>query len=319
MSRCSPVHYLILIVVVLGTSFGPARSDASSYQATAVMVDEFSYLDTSGEPSDQDAVHRTRLQAFMAALRRDVSADPHLRLVGTPCKIPCAADGPPVNASLRAASEVGATILIVGGVQKTSTLVQWARAAAIDVTSNRIVFEKLFTFRGDNDEAWKQAEAFVSREIRDALAAPSSQPKLAIFPFELEDESAGIGLIGETESDTKGLTEATDAVRQLLNRSGRYRVIEAGPAAAATQPLHDCGDCVARLAREMGADQSLIGVIRRISRAEYTLRFQVRDAGTGAVIAAGDSGLRMGANYSWGRGAVRLVQDRLLDGGVPKP
>lgn len=28
----------------------------------------------------------------------------------------------------------------------------------------------------------------------------------------------------------------------------------------------------------------------------------------------GDSGLRMGADYSWKRGAVRLVSDRLLDG-----
>jgi hypothetical protein len=40
----------------------------------------------------------------------------------------------------------------------------------------------------------------------------------------------------------------------------------------------------------------------------------VRDAATGAVLSRGDSGLRMGADYSWKRGAVRLVGDRLIEG-----
>src|SRR3569833_347045 len=124
MPRCSLFYCVALAALVLMTGFGSARAESSSKEAIAVMVDEFSYLDTSGEPSDQDAVHRMRLQGFMAALRRDVAADPHLRLVGTHCEITCASDGPAGNVSLRAASEVGAKILIVGGVQKTSTLVQ---------------------------------------------------------------------------------------------------------------------------------------------------------------------------------------------------
>jgi len=319
MSRCFfPRLVSSLALAGFGLGISIARSDPSSDQATAVMVDEFSYLDTSGEPSDQGAVHSKRLQAFMAALRRDVAADPRLRLVGASCAPSCATDAPSATDPLRAASKAGAKLLISGGVQKTSTLVQWARAAAVEVTSNRVVFEKLFTFRGDNDEAWERAESFVAREIRAALAAPPSPIRLALFPFALEDISAGAGVIGATESDIKGLAEATDAVRRLLEQSGRYRLVEINAAAAGPAP-QDCGDCDARLAREQGADQALIGVVRRIGRTEYTVGFQVREAGTGAVIAAGDSGLRMGANYSWGRGAARLVQDRLLDGGAPKP
>jgi hypothetical protein len=30
---------------------------------------------------------------------------------------------------------------------------------------------RLFTFRGDSDEAWNRAEAFMSRDLRAALAA----------------------------------------------------------------------------------------------------------------------------------------------------
>jgi len=64
---------------------------------------------------------------------------------------------------------------------------------------------------------------------------------------------------------------------------------------------------------KLGAEQSFVGVVRRISRTEYIVRFQVRDARTGAVVADGNSGLRMGAVDSWSRGAVRLVKDRLLE------
>lgn len=68
-----------------------------------------------------------------------------------------------------------------------------------------------------------------------------------------------------------------------------------------------------QIALALDAEQSLVGVIRRISRTEYTVRFQVHDARNGAVVTNADSGLRMGANYSWSRGAARLVRDRLLD------
>jgi hypothetical protein len=78
--------------------------------------------------------------------------------------------------------------------------------------------------------------------------------------------------------------------------------------------LRDCDGCDASIAKGLGADQSLVGVVRRVSRTEYVVRFQIRDSKTGAVVSKGDSGLRMGANYSWSRGAVRLVRDRVLDG-----
>jgi hypothetical protein len=72
----------------------------------------------------------------------------------------------------RAGSEAGAKILVIGGIHKQSTLVQWAKVEAIDIAANRVVFDRLYTFRGDNDEAWRRAQVFMSRDIRAALAAP---------------------------------------------------------------------------------------------------------------------------------------------------
>jgi hypothetical protein len=254
-------------------------------------MDDFSYTDTSGEPTDQAAAHARRLAAFMAALRRDIGADPRYRLV------PSAQDG--------------AAFKVIGGIQKTSTLVQWAKVAVIDVGAKTLLMDKLYSFRGDNDQAWERAEIFLSREILAALATPAPIA-LAVFDFELEDTTAA-SAGASSASDASHLAEVTGSVREALGQSGRYRIVDIGNVAAAGA-LRDCGGCEAPIAQKLGADQSLIGVVRRVSRTEYTLGFQLRDARTGAVLARGDSGLRMGADYSWKRGAVRLVSDRLIEG-----
>jgi hypothetical protein len=139
--------------------------------------------------------------------------------------------------------------------------------------------------------------------------------KLAIFDFELEDFSAGASVTGQSPADTTDLKNATDQIRRLLAQSGRYRLIDgdnADAAAAKDHALHDCNGCDAAIAMKLGADESFVGTVKRISRMEYTVRFAIRDARTGAVVADADSGLRMGANYSWSRGAAQLVSDRLL-------
>ncbi|MCP3467436.1 DUF3280 domain-containing protein [Bradyrhizobium sp. CCGUVB23] len=284
-----------LVAVLLDVRSAGAGTEAAAAAPVGVTIEDFGYLDTSGEPVDQTAAHEKRLNAFMVALRRDVEADKRYQL--TP------------------AGQADAKFKVVGGVQKTSTLVQWARVAVIDVGANKVLFEKLYTFRGDNDEAWNRAEAFVSREVIEALARPAPIA-LAVFAFELEDTTAA-PMAGLSESDTAHLAEVTNGVRDRLAQSGRYRLVDVSGAsgeAVTRHALRDCGGCEADIAGKLGADQSLIGVVRRVSRTEYTIGFQVRDTKTGQVFARGDSGLRMGADYSWDRGAVRLVGDKLIEG-----
>ncbi|MGY4504269.1 hypothetical protein ACVWYH_008226 [Bradyrhizobium sp. GM24.11] len=276
-----------VLLLVLPAPWPPAGAD----DAVGIAMDDFSYTDTSAEPTNQTAAHERRLSAFMAALRRDIGADRRYRLV------PSAQDG--------------AAFKVIGGIQKTSTLVQWAKVAVIDVGAKKVVMDKLYTFRGDNDESWQRAEIFVSREIVAVLGAPAPVT-LAVFDFELEDMTAASAGASAT-SDASYLAEVTASVRESLGQSGRYRIVDVGGEAAKAHALRDCGGCEAAIAQSLGADQSLIGVVRRVSRTEYTLGFQVRDTRTGAVLARADSGLRLGADYSWKRGAVRLVSDRLIE------
>lgn len=286
MHRSRSILSALLLVIL---SHAPAAAEA-----IGVAVADFSYTDTSAEPANQTAAHERRLAAFMAALRRDIGADGRYRLA------PSAQDG--------------AAFKVIGGIQKTSTLVQWAKVAVIDVGAKKLVMDKLYTFRGDNDESWERAEIFVSREVMAALATPAPVA-LAVFEFELEDTTAALAG-ASAASDASYLAEVTTGVREALSQSGRYRLVDVGGAsgeAGKAHALRDCDGCEAALAQKLGADQSLIGVVRRVSRTEYTLGFQVRDARTGAVLARGDSGLRMGADYSWKRGAVRLVSDWLIE------
>jgi len=285
--RCVRLILSLLLLLVLPAVQSPANAEGS----IGVAMDDFSYTDTSAEPANQTAAHERRLQAFMAALRRDIAADQRYRLA------PSAQDG--------------AAFKVIGGIQKTSTLVQWAKVAVIDVGAKKLVMDKLYTFRGDNDESWERAEMFVSREIMAALATPAPIA-LAVFDFELEDATAA-SAGASASSDASYLADVTGSVREALGQSGRYRIVEVGGEAAKARALRDCNGCEAAIAQKLGADQSLIGVVRRVSRTEYTLGFQVRDASTGAVLARGDSGLRLGADYSWKRGAVRLVSDRLIE------
>jgi len=143
-----------------------------------------------------------------------------------------------------------------------------------------------------------------------AMAESAAPIKLAVFTFELDDFSAAVSTGTPDPADTAELARVTADVRKLLRESGRYDLVAVEGVAA--KSLRDCNGCDAPVAKQLGAQQSFVGVVKRISRAEYQVHFQIRDAETGALIAEADTGLRMGAMDSWNRGALRLVKDRLL-------
>lgn len=143
---------------------GLAADEGKPAKTTTVAVVDFSYDDTSGEERDQRGEHTARLDAFMMALRSDLGA--HGRTVVTPtCNPAPCSSAQPVEGLLRAAREAGAGVLVVGGVHKMSTLVQNAQVMAFDAATGQVVANKVYTFRGDNDEAWRRAEAFVAGDF----------------------------------------------------------------------------------------------------------------------------------------------------------
>ncbi|MEP6884612.1 MAG: DUF2380 domain-containing protein [Gammaproteobacteria bacterium] len=121
--------------------------------------------------------------------------------------------------------------------------------------------------------------------------------KIAVFDFELEDLSAAAVILGEKTTSSASLDKATHAVRAELTKSGRYVVIDPG---------HD-----APLASQLGADQSLIGVVRRVSQTDYYVLVQIRDAHTGKVLAQ-ESANFAGGEEGWASGARMLIDHQVL-------
>jgi Protein of unknown function (DUF2380) len=162
------------------------------------------------------------------------------------------------------------------------------------------------------------APAIVLSALAVAVAAETAAPsptKIAVFPFELEDFSAGAAYVPPDDIDREQLRLSTDEARRLIAASGRYQVVDVSavndPAAKAGK-LRDCDGCDARIAAGLDADQSMIGIVTRITRMEYAVTYKVRDARSGATIAVAQTDLRMGANVAWSRGARWLIENRLL-------
>jgi hypothetical protein len=311
------VSTLVMSALLLMPSLDHARADAGSTALPGLALLDFNYVDTSGETRDQAAEHQKRLDAFMLALRQDIAASQKYRMVTATCRpIPCEVGQSALTELQDAARQAGAKILMMGGVHKMSTLIQNARVMAVDLETNAVVLDKLVTFRGDTDEAWKRAETFIAQQITASPASSDSRPapiKLAVFDFELEDTSAGASLTNAADAVQLGLV--TTEVRKLIEQSGRYRLVDVSSAdaeAVKTHGLGKCDGCDAAIASKLGAEQSLIGIVTRISRMEYQVTYRIRDARTGAVIATEQTGLRMGADYSWTRGAAALIKARLL-------
>ncbi|MGO8740098.1 DUF3280 domain-containing protein [Rhodoblastus sp.] len=149
-----------------------------------------------------------------------------------------------------------------------------------------------------------------------AASGDPSPIKIAVFNFEIDDFSAGAGIAGNAAADLEHLDQATSQARRLLAESGRYSLVDVARAqgdSVAARELRQCNGCEAAIAQKLGADQSFVGVVTRISRTEFTVRFQIRDARTGAVIASKATDLRLGADYAWSRAAASLIKDRLLN------
>ncbi len=102
--------------------------------------------------------------------------------------------------------------------------------------------------------------------------------KLALFPFELEDFSAAAAYHPPDDIDREQLRLSTEEARRLIAESGRYKLVDVSAVndeAAKAGKLHDCDGCEAKIAAGVHADQSMIGIVTRISRTDYAVTYKI--------------------------------------------
>ncbi|MDE2578168.1 MAG: DUF2380 domain-containing protein [Hyphomicrobiales bacterium] len=303
-------HVLFAATIVLSLMQGGAHA-----APIKIAVADFDYVDTSGEPNNQTDKHTALMTMFMRATRDGLTASGRFDTVALTCpKTPCTAASTPPQELLDAAKASGAQLLVYGGVHKMSTLVQSGKMQAIDLKQDRLVIDRLLTFRGDNEESFRRAAAFIVGEVVAFDRAPIR--KIAVFDFELEDFSAGGPIGGQSAVETERLKAATQQTRDLLSQSGLFIVTPVDQSTEANGREHwlrKCNGCEADLARAAGADLSLLGVFHKISVMEQSLRFLVRDAATGEPRGALQTDLRGETDESWTRAVKWIVEHRILE------
>jgi uncharacterized protein DUF2380 len=155
-----------LVACVLALPPAVVQADNTASEPIPIAVAEFDYNDTSGEPEDQRAKHAAQLQSFANSIRAGLKSSGKYRVVPLVCEpAPCRVNDMDAESLIAAARKAGAQQLVFGGIHKMSTLVQFAKIQILDLKLDKLVFERLLTFRGDSDDAWDHAQRFVVRDI----------------------------------------------------------------------------------------------------------------------------------------------------------
>jgi hypothetical protein len=159
----------VLIFAALALWFSAGRPLATEYDAIPLVVADFDYEDTSGETEDKRAAHTARVKTFPSLLRERLTREDKYKVLGLDCaKVTCSADSIGAEDLVAAALKADARFLIYGRIHKMSTLIQWGSIQVVDVQRKQLLLNRLFSFRGDTDEAFRRAAEFVTEMLKDA-------------------------------------------------------------------------------------------------------------------------------------------------------
>jgi hypothetical protein len=137
----------------------------------AVAVPELDFTDTSGEVRDQTAEHAERLALFAETLRAGLE-EGGVTVVVPDCD--CTPLRTPFEAMAAATRAAGADLLLVGAIQKVSTLIGAGKLTLLDLAADEVVCSRTFSYRGDSAEAWTRAAEFAAEDVlRACFPAPA--------------------------------------------------------------------------------------------------------------------------------------------------
>ncbi|HUI59006.1 MAG TPA: DUF2380 domain-containing protein [Steroidobacteraceae bacterium] len=155
------------------------------------------------------------------------------------------------------------------------------------------------------------ASAFSSAAAETVAPPPV---KIAVFNFELQDDTPASALLNQATSSTASIDRVSREARRVLAQSGRYQVIDVSqvhPDPAKGKTLRTCDGCEAGIALQLGADQSAIGVVQRATQTDYYIVIRIRDARTGKVVDQQEANFA-GSEEGWPTGVRMLIQHQIL-------
>jgi len=150
-----------------------------------------------------------------------------------------------------------------------------------------------------------------------AADAPTrtSPHKIAVFDFDLIDDSQEGEMNGIRTDETQRLVLISQELRRLLKADGRYEPVDLAPIAAEIErlrPMYKCNGCEDALARKLGVDFVMIGTVQKVSNLILNLNLFIRDVNAGKITRGMSSDIRSNSDDSWMHGVRYVVKNQLL-------
>ena len=146
-------------------------------------------------------------------------------------------------------------------------------------------------------------------------AAAEAVPRVAVFDFELIDTSLEGEISGVRPDETQRLVLISDQLRRLLADSGRYAIVDHGPAAAEIEDagyLYGCNGCAVKIARGLDAELAVTGTVQKVSNLILNINVYMNDVASGVRLRAMSVDIRGNTDQSWRRGISYLVRNRFF-------
>ncbi len=145
-------------------------------------------------------------------------------------------------------------------------------------------------------------------------ARAAALPRVAVFDFEIIDNSLDGSIYGTASAEKERLQRLGEQLRKALADSGRFEIADIGPVeeAARASNLQACGGCDADFAKKIGANLSITGMVQKVSNLILNINIYVRDVASGNLIKVMSADMRGNTDESWSRALRWLIKNRLL-------
>jgi hypothetical protein len=141
-------------------------------------------------------------------------------------------------------------------------------------------------------------------------AEDPAHKRLAVLPFEIDDNSGEIGAPDRHDAMLSGLTRLVGegiAASNLFDVVDPERVKEAVAAENPGTHLRKCNGCELDIAKRVSADRVMIGWIFKMSSLVLSLHVVVKDVATGQIVYAKTFDFRGDNEKAWKRAADYMV------------
>ena len=155
--------------------------------------------------------------------------------------------------------------------------------------------------------------------LASAVAAATAAPKAAVFPFDLvfqqSEEDFFTGPQKATPEEVARLKLVRDEVVAKLAASGKYEMMDIASVEAditAAAPLNKCNGCEMDIAKKLGADILVLGVIEKASATLLSMNVIVVDMAKGGPIRNDSAVVHGNTDDAWVGVARWLAKNRVL-------